>query len=153
MAVVADGLRRLVASGRLVEGELRPLEAGGGTGWTTATREVLRTLRRRSLAGAAQAEVEPVTAQDLARFLPEWQGVGGSGLRGADGVLRAIEQLAGAQLPASALETLVLPSRVSDYSPGMLDELTAAGEVVWAGHGALPGDDGWVSLHPLEFAR
>ena len=29
----------------------------------------------------------------------------------------------------------------------MLDELTATGEVLWAGHGALPGTDGWVSLH------
>ncbi len=150
VAVVVDGLRRLVAAGRLVEGELRPIEAGGGTGLDYCDREVLRTLRRRSLA-ALRAEVEPVTAQDLARFVPQWQGVG-SGLRGADGVLRAIEQLAGAQLPASALETLVLPSRVSDFAPGMLDELTAAGEVVWAGHGALPGDDGWVSLHPVEFA-
>jgi ATP-dependent helicase Lhr and Lhr-like helicase len=150
VAVVVDGLRRQVSTGRLVEGELRPLEAGGGTGMDYCDREVLRTLRRRSLA-ALRAEVEPVSAQDLARFVPEWQGVG-SGLRGPDGVLRTIEQLAGAQVPASALETLVLPSRVAGYAPGMLDELTAAGEVVWAGHGALPGDDGWVSLHPVEFA-
>ncbi len=34
----------------------------------------------------------------------------------------------------------------------MLDELTSSGEVVWAGHGALPGDDGWVSLHLAELA-
>src|SRR3712207_7874586 len=54
---------------------------------------------------------------------------------GVDGVLAVVEQLAGALVPASALETLVLPTRVRDYSPAMLDELTSAGEVLWAGAG------------------
>jgi ATP-dependent Lhr-like helicase len=152
MAVVADVLRRLVTAGRLVEGELRPIESGGGVhGGDFCDAEVLRTLRRRSLA-ALRAEVEPVPAVDLARFLPSWQGVG-AGLRGSEGVLRAVEQLAGAVLPASALETLVLPSRVAAYSPAWLDELTTSGEVLWCGHGALPGDDGWVSLHLAETAH
>ncbi|HZY01746.1 MAG TPA: ATP-dependent helicase [Dermatophilaceae bacterium] len=152
MAVVADVLRRLVAGGRVVEGELRPIESGGGVhGNDFCDAEVLRTLRRRSLA-ALRAEVEPVPAVDLARFLPSWQGVG-AGLRGTEGVLRAVEQLAGAVLPASALETLVLPSRVAAYGPALLDELTTSGEVIWRGHGALPGDDGWVSLHLAETAH
>ena len=112
---------------------------------------MLRTLRRRSLA-ALRAEVEPVPAVDLARFLPAWQGVG-AGLRGTEGVMRAVEQLAGAVVPASALETLVLPGRVGGYSPALLDELTAGGEVLWRGHTALPGDDGWVSLHLAETAH
>ena len=34
----------------------------------------------------------------------------------------------------------------------MLDELTATGEVLWAGHGVLPGSDGWVSLHLADAA-
>jgi ATP-dependent Lhr-like helicase len=151
MAVVSDVLRRLVAIGRVVEGELRPIESGGGVhGTDFCDAEVLRTLRRRSLA-ALRAEVEPVPAVDLARFLPSWQGVG-AGLRGSEGVLRAVEQLAGAVLPASALETLVLPSRVTAYTPALLDELTTSGEVVWRGHSCLPGDDGWVSLHLAETA-
>ena len=37
-------------------------------------------------------------------------------------------------------------------SPAMLDELTAAGEVVWAGAGSLPGGDGWVALAPADTA-
>ncbi|WP_459643131.1 ATP-dependent helicase [Kineococcus sp. NUM-3379] len=149
-AVATEALRRLVRTGRLVEGELRP----GGTGTDFCDADVLRVLRRRSLA-ALRADVEPVPPRDLARFLPAWQGVGTglrSRLRGPDGVLRAVEQLAGAVLPASALETLVLPSRVDGYTPALLDELTAAGEVVWAGHGSLPGDDGWISLHPADLA-
>jgi len=63
-----------------------------------------------------------------------------------DALVRAIEQLQGASVPASALETLVLPSRVTGYSPTMLDELTTSGELFWAGQGSLPGHDGWVSL-------
>jgi len=152
MAVVADVLRRLVASGRVVEGELRPIESGGGVhGNDFCDAEVLRTLRRRSLA-ALRAEVEPVAAVDLARFLPSWQGVG-TGLRGTEGVLRAVEQLCGAVVPASALETLVLPSRVTAYGPALLDELTASGDVIWRGHSSLPGDDGWISLHLAETAH
>ncbi|HSK25609.1 MAG TPA: ATP-dependent helicase [Jiangellales bacterium] len=146
VAVVAETLRRLGARGRVVEGEFRP--GGSGTEWCDG--EVLRLIRRRSLAALRQ-EVEPVEPAALARFLPAWQHVAG-GLRGADGVLRAVEQLAGCAVPASALERLVLPARVAGYQPAWLDELTAAGEVVWAGQGALPGSDGWVSLHLTDTA-
>jgi ATP-dependent Lhr-like helicase len=89
----------------------------------------------------------------LARFVPAWQGVGPRASRGADGLLRAIEQLAGVAVPATALESLVLPSRVVDYAPALLDELTLAGDVVWAGAGALAGKDGWITLAPAEIAR
>ncbi len=77
----------------------------------------------------------------------------GRGLRGVDGVLTVVDQLAGCAVPASALEPLVLGSRVVDYRPSMLDELTASGEVLWAGHGTLPGTDGWVSLHLADTAH
>jgi ATP-dependent helicase Lhr and Lhr-like helicase len=148
-AVVQAGLRPLERTGTLVQGRLRP-EALGGIGDEYCDADVLRTLRRRSLA-ALRSEVEPVPQQALGRFLPAWQRATGrpgpTALRGLDGLARAVEQLAGAVLPASALETLVLPARVMDYSPALLDELTAAGEVLWAGHGTLPGSDGLVSLH------
>ncbi|MGL5817973.1 MAG: ATP-dependent helicase [Phycicoccus sp.] len=147
-AVVHTALARLVSTGRLVEGELLP--TGGGT-TEFCDAEVLRLLRRRSLA-ALRAEVEPVTPTDLARFLQEWQGVGGR-VRGRDGLLRVVEQLSGAVLPASAVESLVLPARVADYSPALLDEVLASGEVLWCGHGSLPGDDGWVSLHLTDSAH
>jgi ATP-dependent Lhr-like helicase len=146
-AVVGQALARLAAAGRVVSGELRP--GGSGLEWCDA--EVLRRLRRRSLARLRQ-EVEPVPPAALGRFLPSWQGVGGSSGRGVDAVLRAVEQLAGAAVPASALETLVLPARVAGYEPALLDELTASGELLWTGAGALPGRDGWVALAPLESA-
>jgi ATP-dependent helicase Lhr and Lhr-like helicase len=146
VAVVTATLQRLTGTGRLVTGEFRP--GGSGQEWCDA--EVLRSIRRRSLAKLRQ-EVEPVPTGTLARFTPSWQGVGGR-LRGADGVLTVVEQLAGALVPASALESLVLPGRVRDYSPAMLDELTSAGEVLWAGAGGLPGGDGWISLVPADLA-
>ncbi|MGH8968406.1 MAG: ATP-dependent helicase [Actinomycetes bacterium] len=145
-AVVTQVLRRLAATGRVVEGEFVP--GGSGTEWCDA--EVLRTVRRRSLA-ALRKEVEPVPPAALGAFLPAWQHVG-SRLRGVEGLLRVVEQLQGAAVPASALESLVLPSRVTGYAPALLDELCAAGEVVWAGHGSLPGSDGWVSLHLADSA-
>jgi ATP-dependent Lhr-like helicase len=145
-AVVLDTLRRLGAAGRVVEGEFRP--GGRGSEWCDA--EVLRRLRRRSLA-ALRAEVEPVEPAALGRFLPAWQHVNGR-LRGVGGVLAVVEQLAGCAVPASALEPLVLRARVIDYHPAMLDELTASGEVLWAGSGSLPGADGWVGLHLADTA-
>ncbi|WP_202879624.1 Lhr family ATP-dependent helicase [Serinicoccus kebangsaanensis] len=146
-AVVRDAVRRQVSSGRMVMGALAP----SGTGEDdVCDAEVLRLLRRRSLAALRQ-EVEPVGQDAYARFLPRWQSVGE--LRGLDGTVRAVEQLAGARVPASALESLVLPARVTDYSPALLDELMSSGEVLWQGHGALPGDDGWVSLHLADTAH
>jgi ATP-dependent Lhr-like helicase len=146
VAVARAALRRLSDDRRVLEGEFRP--HGSGAEWCDA--EVLRMLRRRSLA-ALRHEIEPVPPRVLARFLPHWQHVGRQ-LRGVDGVASVIEQLEGARMPASAWESLVLPARVSDYSPAMLDELMATGEVVWAGSGALAGDDGWISLHLAESA-
>ncbi|WP_151775234.1 ATP-dependent helicase [Streptomyces abyssomicinicus] len=148
VAVTEGALRRLAAGGRVVEGEFHP--AGIGQEWCDAT--VLRRLRRRSLA-ALREELEPAPPAALAQFLPQWQHIGkGHALRGIDGLVRAVEQLQGASVPASALEKLVLPSRVVGYTPAMLDELTAAGEVVWAGAGSLPGKDGWVSLYLADTA-
>ncbi|HYG93551.1 MAG TPA: ATP-dependent helicase, partial [Nocardioides sp.] len=148
-AVVRHTLQRLEAQGRAVAGEFRP--TGAGEEWCDV--EVLRRLRRRSLA-KLRHEIEPVEPTALARFAAAWQHVSAEvrGLRGLDGVVRAVEQLAGAPVPASALEPLVLAARVRDFEPSYLDELTATGEVVWAGHGALAGSDGWVSLHLADQA-
>ena len=147
VAVVDPVLRRLVAARTMITGRLRPDELGG-TSEDFCDADGLRTLRRRSLA-ALRADVSPVRQETLGAFLPRWQSVGE--LRGVDGLYRAIEQLAGAALPASALESQILPSRVVDYVPAMLDELTATGEVLWCGHRELPANRGskdtLISLH------
>lgn len=152
IAVARLTLQRLESQGRLASGFFLPEASGGNRGDATewCDVEVLRRLRMRSLA-AIRGSVEPVPPAAYARFLPVWQHLGRP-LEGIDGVLAVIEQLAGVPLPASAWESLVLPSRVADYSPALLDELTATGEVVWSGHGTLPGRDGWIALHPAEAA-
>ncbi|WP_187662315.1 ATP-dependent helicase [Microbacterium sp. Nx66] len=149
-AVARHTLQRLETNGRLTSGYFLPTAAGSGDDLEWCDTEVLRRLRMRSLA-AIRGSVEPVSPEAYARFLPDWQHLGRP-LEGIDGVLTVIEQFAGVPIPASAWESLILPSRVRDYSPAMLDELTAAGEVIWSGHGTLPGRDGWVSLHPADLA-
>ena len=117
--------------------------------------EVLKVIRSRSLA-AARAATQPVSPAAFGRFLPEWQQVAAVGrrpvLRGVDGVFAVIEQLAGVRLPASAWESLILPQRVGDYSPTMLDELTASGEVLIVGAGKAASNDPWIMLLPVDYA-
>lgn len=155
IAVVSTALERLLADGRVVQGEFRPVElAQRESGLEWCDRQVLGRIRQRSLA-ALRAEVEPVDQASYARFLAQWQHLEASNapvLRGHDGVLTVIDQLAGASMPASAVEPLILGGRIRGYSPALLDELMAAGEVLWAGHGDLPGNDGWISLHLSESA-
>lgn len=148
-----------------------------GSEWVDA--QVLRTLRARSLA-ALRADVEPVAPEIYGRFLPPWQhlqsweisqekfapgtfGVPlngqkifartneGSMLTGYDGLLTAIDQIAGVRIPASALEPLVLRSRVKNYSAALFDRALSSGDVLWTGDGELAGD-GWVTLHLSEAA-
>jgi ATP-dependent Lhr-like helicase len=138
--VVEQALKRLSATGRVVSGEFSP--GGAGSEWCDA--EVLRLLRRRSLA-ALRREIEPVPPRVLAAFLPRWHQIGGNA-RGVDALAASIEQLQGIAVPASAWERLLLPSRVADYSPAYLDELCGGGEVLWAGSGSISGGDGWVTL-------
>ncbi|MFC4858482.1 ATP-dependent helicase [Actinophytocola glycyrrhizae] len=149
VAVVTGVLDRMVGTGRLVRGELRP----GGTHVEYCDADVMRRVRRASLA-KLRAEVEPVEPAALGRFLPVWHGVG-KRLRSAptaDDVLSVVEQLAGAPLPASGFESLILPSRLPGYTPALLDELTTAGEVTWCGTGALAGGDGWIAVAPADVA-
>ena len=140
-AVVETLLTRLTGSGRVIQGEFRP--GGVEREWVDA--DVLRRLRGRSLARLRQ-EIEPVAPDALGRFLVSWHGIG-SGRRGLEAVLDAVEQLQGAPLPFSVLEGGLLPARVADYEPGMLDTLLAAGEVVWTGVERLGDRDGRIALY------
>lgn len=128
--------------------------------------DVFKRLRLRSLQAAREA-TRPVPQQAYVHLLLERQGLvpeavgnaavparyaAGGALGGVDGVTRVIEQLAGVPLPASLWESQVLPARVRDYAPGMLDELISTGSVLWSGHGQVGEDDGLVALHLQEFA-
>ena len=137
-------LNRLVGLGRIVEGGFRP----GGTHREWCDHEVLRTIRRKSLA-RLRKEVEPVEQATLARLFTRWQGVV-QPRRGLDALLDVIENLQGAPIPASMLESEVLPARILGYKAGDLDTLIAAGEVVWCGVEPIGEKDGRVALYLSE---
>ncbi len=93
--------------------------------------EVARLLRQRSLM-RARAKVAPVDQAAFTRFRLGWHGLN-QPRRGRDGLLDVVEQLQGLPLPLATWENEVWPARVADFDAGMLDELCAAGEVVWRG--------------------
>ncbi len=143
-------LHQLGATGRILEGAFRP----GGIHREWCDAEILRHIRQKSLA-RLRKEVEPVEQSTLARFLTHWQGLtqaspvhtrksAGAQL---DALLDAIENLQGAPLPASLLESSILPARVAHYDASHLDTLIAAGEVLWAGVEPLGERDGRIALY------
>jgi hypothetical protein len=144
---VEAALRHLAAEGRVLEGGFRP--GGVHSEWCDA--EILRLIRRKSLA-RLRREVEPVEQRTLARFLTHWQGVlaprrgSSQGGQNLDALLDAIESLQGAPLPASLLESSILPARIADYAPAGLDTLIAAGEVTWAGVEPIGERNGRIAL-------
>lgn len=136
VALAAESLERLAVEGRLVR--LGPDRWADGA--------VLARLRSRSLARAREA-VRPVPANAYVRFLLDRQDIARAGeptLAGIDGVAQVIAQFEGAALPMEQWEREVLPARVPDYRPAMLDELIAAGEVLWAA--STVGE-----AHPISF--
>lgn len=193
VAIVDSALLELRSTTQLEQGTLMPagvitdlpgypVDDDVPTWWCDP--DILRQLRRKSLA-ALRAEVEPVTQETFATFLPQWHDVitwpapaardtldlplppeaippvvprasdplphkhakPTGGLRGEAGLLHVVDAIAGSRIPASALETLILPSRLRDYNPQILDALCSSGEVLWSGSGTLSGNDGWVTLH------
>jgi len=147
-AAVEAALRQLAAEGRVLEGGFRP--GGQHREWCDA--EILRQIRRKSLA-RLRREVEPVEQHTLARFLAHWQGLlaprrmgHAQGRANLDALLDAIESLQGAPLPASLVESSILPARIGDYAPSGLDTLIAAGEVAWAGVEPIGEHDGRIAL-------
>ncbi len=140
-------LRELERSGGLVRGELRP----GGSDREWCDPEVLRRLRRASLA-VLRKEIEPAEQRELARFLPAWQGIDRHPASGAgiDRLREVLVPLQGLALPADVWERDILPRRTGAYSPSWMDQLCAAGEVVWIGAGALGRNSGRVALYFRE---
>jgi ATP-dependent Lhr-like helicase len=137
-------LHGLHADGKLLKGEFRP--SGVHREWCDP--EVLRIIRRKTLA-RLRREIEPVEQRVMVRLLTRWQGVIVP-RRGLDSLLDAIGVLQGVPLLASELEREILPARVSNYTPGDLDTLMAAGEVVWVGVYRIGERDGQIALYLSE---
>jgi ATP-dependent Lhr-like helicase len=141
-APVEAALRDLAERGVVLSGGFRP----GGRGAEWCAPETLASLKRKSLA-RLRRQVEPAEPAALGRLLVDWHGVGAAARATADALIEVVETLQGAAIPASILEDDVLPARLPGYRPALLDEVCAAGEVVWAGVAPLGDRDGRVALY------
>ena len=125
MVSTYDDVKEVI--GKLLSGSFTP----GRTGEELCDPEVLRTIKRRSLA-RLRREVEPVPQAALGRFLGSWHELDRP-KAGIDATLSVIEQLEGVALPASVWLEDVLPRRVRDFRASDLDDLCSAGEILWRG--------------------
>ncbi len=142
VATTEPTARQLQADGRLTRGAF--LQGGGEADAEWCDVEVLRRIKRRTLA-RLRGQVEPVDRATFARFLPAWHGID-KPRKGISRLEEALVQLEGMPLSYAELERSILPARVADFQPRMLDELGARGVLVWVGCGALGLSDGRVAL-------
>ena len=127
---VEAALLQLESEGQAMRGRYSPDLAAGETEW--CNRRILARIHRLTL-GQLRREIEPVTAAQFQHFLWRWQHlVPGSRLHGVDGTLQIVKQLQGYEISAAAWEPEVLARRIARYEPEFLDQLSLAGEVMWA---------------------
>ena len=118
----------LQAEGFAMHGQFSPQTTAQGE-W--CERRLLARIHRYTVK-RLRSEIEPVEARDFRRFLFEWQRVTPEGrMEGPDAVGAILAQLEGFEAPASAWETEILPTRISEYEPSWLDEQCLAGRFVW----------------------
>jgi ATP-dependent Lhr-like helicase len=130
-------LAQLEGEGSVMRGQFRP----GKEDEEFCDRRLLARIHRLTLNRLRQ-EIEPVTPQELMRFLLRWQhGAPGTQLEGKRGLLEAIAQLQGFDIPAVAWERHILPSRIASYRGSWLDELCMSGDVAWGRLATRKGAD------------
>ena len=103
-------------------------ESAGTEEW--CERRLLARIHRYTLK-RLRSEIEPATLAEFQRFVFRWQGLGAEAREGREALGAVIGELQGVALPAALWEREVLPARIVDYGPALLDQLCAAGEVVW----------------------
>ncbi len=104
-------------------------------------RRLLARIHRLTLDGLRR-QIQPVEPEDYFRFLLAHQRLTSEvRLRGRAGLRELVEQLQGLEIAAGAWEPHVLASRLSDYDPLWLDELSLSGEVVWGRLRPPPRDE------------
>ena len=129
--LVDTSLGGLEAAGQVLRGRFSPASrsAEGQLEW--CNRRLLARIHRRTL-GRLRREIDPVTSALFLRFLFQWQHASvGTALHGIDGTLAVLRQLQGYEISAAAWESEVLPRRIANYSPALLDRLCLSGEVMW----------------------
>lgn len=108
-------------------------------------RRLLARIHRMTVSTLRKA-VEPVTAAQYMNWLMNWQHMSpGSQLVGDErGTLEIIRQLQGFEIPANAWEQYILPRRLKNYNPKVLDTLCLTGAIGWGRLSPHPAtlDDG-----------
>ena len=118
----------LESEGSVLRGKFTP----GAPSLEWCERRLLARIHRYTL-GRLRREIEPATRAEFARFLFEWQRVRPDDRREGDEALAAVvAELEGFAAPAAAWETEILPARIADFMPEMLDRLCLAGRISWA---------------------
>lgn len=125
LEAVDIGLAQLEAEGPILQGHF------ASEAKEFCHRRVLARIHRLTLSHLRK-EIEPVSAADFMRFLTRWQHTEpGTRLHGPDGLLQVLKQLQGYEISAAAWEETILPRRIANYQPELLDTLCLAGEVMW----------------------
>ncbi len=152
----ASALAALENEGTAMRGRFTP----GAEPEEWCDRRLLARIHRATIE-RLRREIEPVSAADLLRFLPQWQrATPGARARGAEGLAAVLAQLEGFEAPAGAWESEILPARVEAYDPAWLDALCFSGRLLWrrasapASSAAKPrstGRGGPVRATPIAF--
>ena len=126
---VEKALLRLEASGSILRGNFTGQATGDNVEW--CERRLLARIHHLTVA-TLRKQVEPVRAAQFMRWLLRWQHLAPqSQLSGERGLLQALRQLQGFEIPANAWEKQILARRVNDYDPAALDQLCLTGAVGW----------------------
>jgi ATP-dependent Lhr-like helicase len=146
---VEIALAHLEAEGQILRGSWCTSEA------EFCHRRIVARIHRLTL-GRLRKEIEPVTAADFMRFLCRWQHMARrTQLHGVDGLFQVLKQLQGYEIPSAAWETSVLPKRIADYDPELLDQLCLSGEIAWgrlSPHKAFDPDSATKRVRPTRSA-
>ncbi|MFP6560217.1 DEAD/DEAH box helicase [Paraburkholderia sp. B3] len=130
-SAVARALTALEAQGSVMRGRFTP----GAREEEWCERHLLARIHRYTVR-KLRREIEPVERHDFMRFLFEWQHVAaptrGSG---RDALAAVLAQFEGWEASALAWEDEILPARIDDFTPMLLDELCRSGRLAW---GRLP---------------
>jgi len=132
VAEVEQALLRMEASGSVLRGNFTGLAKGSEPATAEwCDRRLLARIHHLTVA-TLRKQVEPVTAAQYMRWLLRWQHVAPqSQLSGERGLLEAVRQLQGFEIPANAWEKHILAARLNKYDPAALDQLCLTGAVGW----------------------
>ena len=152
-AIASQALTALENEGFVVRGRFRTgADAASPEEW--CERGLLARIHRRTLK-SLRRQIRPVSAAEFTSFLLCWQGLAGERRRGPESLRLALERLEGCAAPAAAWESTVLPGRIADFSPAMLDQVLVSGEWLWKRAEPFPGKGGGrlAANTPITFLR